>query len=150
VSPIVTVPANLSSQLRNSLHNVLSESAKEIAAVADGAGREEHPERYRQPITRFKRTCALLDLVGWTTPNQPAAVQINLHEHGPALADALEMALLLADTDIEQLDRTADARAARRAPSNREATIARALALHEFTAAVQDTLTTLDGRGDVG
>jgi hypothetical protein len=60
------------------------------------------------------------------------------------------MALLLTDTDIEQLDPTADARAARHEPSNRETTIARALALHEFTAAVQDTLTTLDGRGDAG
>lgn len=143
MSTTVTVPADLASPLRNSLHNVLSESAKEIADVADQADREQHPERYHEPINRFTRTCALLDLAGWSNPDQPTALQINLHEHGPALSDALEMALLLADTDIEQLDSTADTRAARHAPPNRETTIARTLALHEFTAAVQDTLTTL-------
>jgi hypothetical protein len=147
VSTIVTVPASLASPLRSSLHNVLSESAQEVAAVADHADREQHPERYREPINRFKRTCALLDLTGWSNPVQPAALQINLEEHGAALNDVLEMALLLADIDMEQLDSAGDARAARRAPSNREATIARALALHEFAAAVRDVVIPLGEGG---
>lgn len=146
MTTIVTVPANLVGDLRNGLHNVLSETATEVSGVADRAGREMHPEWYEKPIERFKDTCALLDLTGWSAPRQLTAVQIDLREHRRALIDALEMALLLTDVDLEQIEAVDAARAARHEPPAREATITRVLALREFATTVSEMTASIDAQ----
>jgi hypothetical protein len=143
LSSIVTVPANLTSDVRNGLHNVLSEAATEVAAVADHRDRDTHPEWYARPVARFKRTCALLDLVGWSNPVPAAAAPIDVGAHHQALCDALDMALNLADGEIEQLETVDAARAARHESSIREITIKRVLALHEFASAVREAVSAL-------
>lgn len=136
MSHIVTVPTTLVDQLRNALHDVLSEAASEVSSGADHADRSSHPEWYEKPIQRFKQTEALLDVVGWGTDQ--AAVQIDLRTHHRALMDALKMALLLADTQMAELETVEAARAARHEPTNREATIKRNLELNEWASAVSD------------
>jgi hypothetical protein len=80
----------------------------------------------------------LLDLLGWGTPEEPAAAHIDLRNHREALIDALDRALTLADEDIEQIETVDAARAARHQPSTREATIKRVLELNEFASAVKE------------
>jgi DNA-binding NarL/FixJ family response regulator len=137
ISGVVTVPADLVGQLRNGLHNVLSVAASEVSSVADRANRERHPEWYDQPLERFTRTCALLDAMGWGDSEQPVAAQINFGEHRLALIDALDVAHLLADAELEEIDAVDAQRLARGEAPKRAATLEWFRRLHVFAAGVQ-------------
>ncbi len=134
----VTVPANLTSPVRSAAQNALSQAAQEVSEAVDSRGRRSG--WYEKPVESFKRICALLDVMGWDDPAQPAALQIERHEHRRALAATLEMALLLSDAEVEQIESDDAARAKKREPSKREDTIRRALAIHTFADAVSEVL----------
>jgi DNA-binding CsgD family transcriptional regulator len=137
LSSVVTVPADLVGQLRSGLHNVLSVAASEVSGVADRANRERHPEWYDQPLDRFMRTCALLDAMGWGDSEQPVAVQINFDEHRLALIDALDVAHLLVDAELEEVEAVDAQRLARGEAPKRAATLKWFRRLHAFAAGVQ-------------
>jgi hypothetical protein len=144
----VTVPAEMVGHLRNGLHSVLGGGAQGISQLVDRPGREQHPEWYQEPREHFNRACALLDLIGWSDPAQPAAAQIDLREHRWALMAALDVVLLIADADMEEADAVDAERAKRGEQPKREATIKRVLATREFASAVKglaDTLETPEG-----
>jgi hypothetical protein len=66
------------------------------------AGREQHPEWYREPLEHFDRVRALLDLIGWDATDTPAEVHIDLHEHQGAILDALRVEMIISDADLEE------------------------------------------------
>lgn len=144
---IVTIPANLTPQLRNGVHHALGDAAKEVSTVAEHTDRPSHPELYEQPVARFKQTCELLDFIGWGNPAEPAAIQVDLREHHAALTDALDMAVRLADIEVDEIEARDAARAQRHEPPLRETTIARALALHELNSTIIDIAASIDTRG---
>lgn len=78
---VITVPADMASELRNGLHSVLGEGAEGISATTELSGRERHPEWYSEHRERCERTSAVLDLIGWGEPKQPAAITIDLRQH---------------------------------------------------------------------
>jgi hypothetical protein len=149
---IITVPAELVGELRHGLHTVLGNAAEGVSQTTEQFGREHHPEWYAEHRERFERTWALLDLIGWREPKQPAAVQINLHEHGQAVGEALDARLPVAADDLEEADAVDAERAAQGKPPKRETTTNRVVALREFAASVKDlvghTETPEVGNGD--
>jgi hypothetical protein len=146
----VAVPDNVVEQLRDALHNVLSEAAQRVSEVADHANRDRQIECYEKPIERFRCTCKLLDVIGWDGRKHRAATQIDLQEHHGALLDGLEMARGLADDELGQIEAVDAGRAARREPPVRETTISRLLALHEFADVAEHAVAILLERSEGG
>lgn len=149
---IITVPAELVSELRHGLHTVLGNAAEGVSQITERFGREHHPEWYAEQRERFERTWALLDLIGWRESKQPAAVQINLREQRRAVREALDVRLPVAEDDLEEADAVDAERAEQSEPPMREATTSRVLALREFAASIKDLVSHLEtqkeGDGD--
>jgi hypothetical protein len=143
---IITVPAEMVSELRHGLHTVLGDAAQGVSRTTEQYGREGHPEWYAEHRERFERTWVLLDLIGWGEPKQPAAVRIDLRQHRRAASEALDVRLLVAEDDLEEADLVDAERAEHGEPSKREATTGRVVALREFAASVKDLLARLDAR----
>jgi hypothetical protein len=150
MSTTLIVPAEMVGHLRNGLHSSIGDAVQEIAHVVDMPDREQHPERYREPLEHFDAVRALLDLIGWGETDPPVEVSVDLREHRRALTDALQIALLAGNDDLEEAE-AIDAQRARRAePPKREATTRRVLALREFVAAVEAQVErSMAERGDV-
>jgi hypothetical protein len=55
---------------------------------------------------RFKRACALLDVIGWQADEAAEEVVIDIAEHTPALYDALSYALGDALRDLREAERS--------------------------------------------
>ena len=149
---IITVPAELVGELRHGLHTVLGNAAEGVSQITERSGREHHPEWYAEQRERFERTWALLDLIGWREPKQPAAVRINLCEHHRAVSEALDVRLTVAADDLEEADAVDAERAEQGKLPMREATTSRVLALREFASSVEDLVGHLEtqkgGNGD--
>jgi hypothetical protein len=143
---LITVPAEMLGELRNGLYTVLGDAAQGISQITDVGGRESHPEWYAEHRERFERTWALLDLIGWSEPKHPSAFRLDLHRHGQAMIEALDVRLLVAEDDLKEADAVDVERAQRGEPPKRQRTIERADAVREFAAAVKD----LAGHGQRG
>lgn len=143
---LITVPAEMLGELRNGLHTVLGDAAQGTSQITDTGGRERHPEWYAEHRERFERTWALLDLIGWSEPKHPAALRLDLHRHGEAVIEALDVRRLVAEDDLKEADAVDTERAERGEPPKRHQTIERAEAVREFSAAVKD----LAGHGQRG
>lgn len=135
---IITVPAEMASELRNGLHTVLGGAAQGVSQVTDKPGRERHPEWYSEHRERLERIWTLLDLIGWGEPNQPAAIRIDLRQHHRAVSEALDVRLLVGEDDLNEAGAVDGERAQQGVPPKREATTKRVFALREFAAAVKD------------
>ena len=135
---IITVPAEMASELRDGLHTVLGDAAEGVSQTTEQFEREDHPECYAEQRERFERTWALLDLIGWHEPKQPATVRINLREHHRAMTEALDVRLLVAADDLEEANAVDAERAEQGEPPKREATTTQVLALREFAASIED------------
>jgi hypothetical protein len=85
----ITIPARIVRYLREALHSQLGMAAEDIGQASHEAGRAK-PVLYAEPMERFDRFRALLDLIGWKdeTDERPAA--INLVGHREALLSALQ------------------------------------------------------------
>jgi Helix-turn-helix domain len=81
----ITVPAQLVGALRSGLHSEIGNAAEALAQVAGRAGREQHPESYREPLEHLDRTRALLDLIGWSATSPAVAVRVDPAELGRVL-----------------------------------------------------------------
>jgi hypothetical protein len=137
MSIMLTVPAEMAEHLRSGLHSGIGDAAETIAQVVVEAGREQHPERYREPLEHFDRVRALLDLIGWSALDPAVEVRVDLREHRQAVLDALRVAMLVSDADLEEAERVDAERAKRDEPSKRETTIRHVHALREFVASVE-------------
>jgi hypothetical protein len=137
MSQILTVPAGMVGHLRNGLHSSIGDAVQEIAHVVDIPDREQHPELYREPLAHFDAVRAFLDLIGWGETDPPVEVSVDLHEHRRALTDALRIALLAGNDDLEGAEATDAERARRGKPTKREARTRSVLALREFVTAVE-------------
>lgn len=149
---IITVPAEMVSELRDGLRTVLGNAAEGVSQITERFGREQHPEWYAEQRERFERTWALLDLIGWRELKRPAAIRISLREHHRAVSEALDVRLPVAEDDLEEADVVDAERAEQGKPPMREATTSRVLALREFAASVKDLVGHLEtqkgGDGD--
>jgi hypothetical protein len=123
--------------LREGLHAAIGAAAEAISQVVAQAGRERHPERYREPLDRFDQARALLDLVGWRETGAPTEVRVDLREHRRALLDALGVEMIVAEDDQREAVTLDAERAARGEPPQREATARRVRALRELAASVE-------------
>lgn len=137
---LITVPGEMLSELRHGLHTVLGDATQGISQTTERFGRERHPEWYAEHRAQFERTWALLDLIGWGEPKQPAALQIDLGEHHQAVGEALDVRLLIASDDLKEADKVDAERAEQGDPPKRDATTTRVHALREFATAVKDLI----------
>jgi hypothetical protein len=142
---IITVPAEMLSELRNGLHTVLGDAAQGVSQATERYERERHPEWYAEHRERFERTWTLLDLIGWGKPKQPAAIHIDLREHHQAVAEALEVRLLIASDDLNEADKVDAEHTEHDEPPKREVTTGRVHALREFATAVKDLIGHIEG-----
>ncbi|HEV3319487.1 MAG TPA: hypothetical protein VG053_07120 [Solirubrobacteraceae bacterium] len=138
MSTMLTVPAEMAEHLRSGLHSGIGDAAETIAQVVGEAGREQHPEWYREPLAHFDRVRALLDLIGWSATDPAVGVSVDLSEHRQAILDALGVAMIVGDADLKEAETVGTAKG--------KATIRRVLALGEFVAAVGAQANTLGER----
>lgn len=120
---------------------VLSNAASRVAKVTYTPDREFHPEWYTPHRERLERACALLDLIGWSQPEQSAPIQVNAREHGQAMIEALEARLIVYDDELDQDDpaRTRDQLLKQHAENAN-----RAKAIKAFTATLKELLDAAD------
>jgi hypothetical protein len=136
MSTIITVPAEIVSQVRIGLPNVLHDAAEEITAAVERPGYERQPEWFQGGRAKLERACALLDLIGWSERTQAAAICVDLSQHGQALNEALEVMLMVGEDELKEADAVDATRARQSEPPKREATTRRVLALREFAASI--------------
>ncbi len=133
-------PRHHNQQLRRGLHNTLGQAALDVSQVATRADRERNPAQYTPPLGRLKRTCRLLDVIGWGGPPHATATQIDLQDHSDALTDGLEMTLRTAEGEVEEIEEIDAARTAKHQPPVRETIIRRSLELHQYADTVKDAI----------
>jgi hypothetical protein len=131
------VPAELVGQVRIGLQSVLGDAAEEITDAVERPECERHPEWFHGGRTKFERTFALLDVIGWRESDQRAAVRFDLGEHRRALIEALEVMLRVGEDDLEEADLVDTERAQRGETPKRNATAKRVRTLREFAAGVE-------------
>lgn len=85
----ITIPARIVRYLREALHSQLGAAAEDIAQANHEGGRLR-PVLYVEPLERFDRTRALLDLIGWKEEPDEGPAIVNLVGHRPALLVALQ------------------------------------------------------------
>jgi len=129
--------------LRIGLHSELGEAASEIDQITDQRGREEHSERYAEPLKQLDRARALLDVVGWGETQQRVEIEIDLAEHHSALFGALRHQALIHQDMIEDADQVDAERAEKGKPPKAEATITRSAALDRLLVAAEAQAETL-------
>lgn len=132
----LTVPAELAECVRHRLYTVLGSAARDVAQVTEEGACATHPELLTDPRQRYKEVCSLLDVVGWSEPNTPIDVKIDLRRHVWALASAIEVALAVADDSLNDLGELDDVRGNREASLTYEATVKRATSLRDLVSAV--------------
>jgi len=141
-STFFTVPAGMVRELRIGLHSVLGQAAQDVSIMTDRRGRERHPEWYRDPLGRFDRARALLDLTGWAESGPPEDVLVDLSIHCWALLQALDVALLVGYDEIMEARKTSGRKSKRKKAkptddSERERTVVRVLVLRRFILTVE-------------
>jgi hypothetical protein len=85
----ITIPARIVRYLREALHSQLGVAAEDIGQVSHEGG-SARPVLYAEPIERFDRTRALLDLIGWKQESDESPAIVNLAGHRQALLTALQ------------------------------------------------------------
>ncbi len=138
----LVVPAELVGNLRDGLHAALSFAAEEVTSVIFEP--ERSLEMYREPLARFDRVRALLDVIGWDREPDPAEARFDLREHLHATLDALEKEIDVASDRVKEAATVDAERAKRGEPPKREETIRRVLALREFAATVRAYVDSLE------
>jgi hypothetical protein len=133
----ITIPARIVRYLREALHSRLGMAAEDVGQVSHEGGRAK-PDLYAEPIERFDRARALLDLIGWKDEVDEAPATINLAGHRQTLLDALR-AQIATEHDMAGEDRSlkgADEQIA--CARRREADIEQFLALVDVSPAEED------------
>ncbi|MFZ1153636.1 MAG: hypothetical protein WAN93_01890, partial [Solirubrobacteraceae bacterium] len=85
----ITIPARIVRYLREALHSQLGMAAEDIGQANHEGGRLR-PVLYAEPLERFDRTRALLDLIGWKDETDERPAIVNLVGHRQALLGALQ------------------------------------------------------------
>ncbi len=85
----ITIPARIVRYLREGLHTQLGMAAEDIGQANHEGGRLR-PILYAEPLERFDRTRALLDVIGWKDENDEGPAIVNLVGHRLALLSALQ------------------------------------------------------------
>jgi hypothetical protein len=132
----ITVPAELVGDLRQCLHSQLGAPAEGILDAIARSDRETHPA-YEPHLGHLGAVCAVLDLIGWTTPRQPVATTLDLTAHHDVVTGALDFALQASVDDVDEAAAADAERAARGEPAKGAATLERTSALREFAACVK-------------
>ncbi len=142
MSTTLVIPPDMVSHLRDGLHASIGSAAEAISQVVAQAGRERHPERYREPLDRLDEARALLDLIGWRETGAPTEVRVDLREHRRALLDALGLEMIVAEDDQLESARIDTERAARGEPPQRGAAAVRVRALRKLATSVEANAST--------
>ena len=91
----IAITAPLLGTVRSALLSELGGVAGLIDGASMTADREQHYEWFEQPVEQFDAYRELLDLVGWSDPEQEATRFIHLDVHRWALTTALEARLAI-------------------------------------------------------
>jgi DNA-binding PadR family transcriptional regulator len=103
---IITVPAELVGYLHCGLYNELTVPAEGL--IEESSRAEPSPEQYRKHFEYLDDVCALLDLIGWAKPSQPAAIVIDLRANRRAVTAALDYAVRGSGDELEDQDNQDD------------------------------------------
>lgn len=88
---ITTIPAEITQVVRSAVLTELGGAAADIEEASTTYEKEEHPDRFQEPLERFDALRALLNAIGWANVTVP----IDLDEHGERLAHVLKERLEL-------------------------------------------------------
>jgi hypothetical protein len=145
---LLRVPARMVGEARYGLHSVLGQAAQDISVITDRKGRESRGEWYREPLERFDRARALLDMLGWGDPGRPTEALVDAREHGWALLKGLEVSLIVGDEDLNEAGLIDRERAATGRSRKEGETVLRVSVLREYVTAVEEHLARLGSRGE--
>jgi DNA-binding XRE family transcriptional regulator len=126
---LITVPAELVGDLRLGLQNELTVPAEGIIELFAAADRGQRAQQYQRHFEYLDDVCAVLDLVGWAKPKQPAAIAIDLCTHRRAVISALDFAVSSLTHRLEDAEEELE-------PSKLKGMTEHVVALREFTEAV--------------
>ena len=145
MSTILTIPANVISDVREGLFCLMGDAIQEVGGALIQPERELHPEWFKKDRRRLEDVFALLDLISWAADGESREVEVDLRKYGRPLKEAVDGYMpLLADQEAE-----ADAndvwRAEQGKPARKDEIIASALALGEFAALIEQAVKELGG-----
>jgi hypothetical protein len=81
----IAIPADIVRELRGALYHQLGAIAEDIASARREPG---ELAEWAQPVGRFERTRALLDLIGWGV-REPELATLDIDRHRAVIAEAL-------------------------------------------------------------
>jgi hypothetical protein len=99
----LSVPAELVEYVRHRLYTVLGGVARDMAQITEEGACAKHPELLTDSRRRYKETCALLEVVGWTDLDTPTDIKVDLSKHARALMRAIEVGLEVADDNLNDV-----------------------------------------------
>jgi hypothetical protein len=87
---MTAIPAAAVLRLREALYSQLGKVAEELDQIVVSAGRAH--DDWSEPVARFDRTRALLDVLGWNERDPELDVEIDLDRHRRVIVEALSEA----------------------------------------------------------
>lgn len=106
----VSIPGGLVQTLRGATYATLGTTAESVATLTSPADPETNPEAFIFLLDRLDGARALLDALGWQENAPEHSVRLNARLHEPLKA-ALDLALLVAETQAETAGNTEDCEA---------------------------------------
>lgn len=89
---VVVVPGDVVVRLRGALFLELADFAGDLEPVASTAA-HLRDRGWVEPVARFDRARAVLDLIGWESRDPEVVVELDMRWYGQAIRDALEREL---------------------------------------------------------
>jgi hypothetical protein len=138
---IVTVPPDLIADVRRGLRGALGNAAAAIVEATELPAAEQDVELYTEHRAQLGGACVLLDVVGWADQREEVAAHVDLRAHRRAFGEALELALLVAEDELEEVGVLADREAQNGHGHRRASAIG---ALREYSRRIADLAARLD------
>lgn len=86
MTTITLIPAEIAQVVRSAVLSELGTAAGDIDQASVSFEKEEHPDRFQEPLERFDALRALVDTIGWSNVTIP----IEIDQHGARLAHILK------------------------------------------------------------
>lgn len=99
MTTITLIPAEIAQVVRSAVLCELGTAASDIDRASLSFEKEQHPDRFQEPLERFDALRALVETIGWSNVTVP----IEIDEHGQRLAHILKERIELDREHVNEL-----------------------------------------------